>query len=947
MKLTLALILFSSIGICGTPQRVYLDSNEFLVGETVTVGIDPFVTPCLTFVPNVNNERFYIEFQGNVISLYLVAYSFTPCPGNGSSMREEFDIIPNDAGEYTLNVNWVGPQTSFPISPDDNFVFLESANFSVIRGQPVAVNIFDFKVLILLGIVIFLLALKTLKKLNKKITISCLILISSTGLVNSKEFHILIKHGEGAPTPENIVQQANTSPSPPGYLLSSFNEAPPNKVEYLISNRPTGKLLQIMNTDPDWSRSRLHRYLVVTYDESADANQILSNFENDVYVTHSGYVGDLTPRISSSNNNQILHNHNNKGGIQTDLDIESAWELSEGMGYIGAIDLGFEYSHPNLAAFDSGNYIGGNILDDHYQIDFAGNDLNVDENEPYDTQGFSTYEQCDLADGVDDNMATSYLIGHGTHVSGLLAGKDLGICKNCGLSMMKWTDNSFCDIDQPRGPTLYPIPSISAAVSGMESLSSTGIGVVNWSGGLGSPNEDFCPDSFGACDALDFMRSQNTLMVGAAGNYRSVLQFPASEAGTVAVGGLDENGIFWNESPANGDPYLFTDSSNCPPTRNGEEECGSNYSHNSIDQKTDVVTQARNVYSTFYTGGEYAYDIGCEDSSDGMPNDGFGFCTGTSMAAPQVAAILQLMRSAHPLLPNGTYNPNLNTGLINVLNSTSSRSEQNLGVNDFLGYGFPNPTKALGKILGKSNDQQIKTRLTPMFALHSNTEKNTVYSPFPQVAMAFLLKDLGYYDPDTSALLVNEFTNFWYNVNNYTFPSPRANFYVFTTNNHPSVNLKNMVPLRRMEKTINGNNRNDTYAVSETEIEDFHNNDGYNYAGIEGYIFPICLSEPGCVPFGAHKLYRVEDTVNFNHKLINLPKTDPPPPNSTKLGYVYPNIDTDGDGLIDGQEFVLGTSHTVQDTDGDGLNDGFEYPPAGVPFSDPLISDIIFEDGFE
>jgi len=155
-----------------------------------------------------------------------------------------------------------------------------------------------------------------------------------------------------------------------------------------------------------------------------------------------------------------------------------------------------------------------------------------------------------------------------------------------------------------------------------------------------------------------------------------------------------------------------------------------------------------------------------------------------------------------------------------------------------------------------------------------------------------------------------------------------------------------MLPLRRMDKTIVGNNRNDTYAVNDTEIQDFHDV-GYNLAGIEGYIYPTCFPEPGCIPFAAQKLYRVVDAVNFNHTLVNLPINDPAPANSTILGYVYPNVDTDGDGLIDGQELILGTSISMQDTDGDHTKDGVEYPAAGVPVSDPRVSDIIFADGFE
>ena len=65
------------------------------------------------------------------------------------------------------------------------------------------------------------------------------------------------------------------------------------------------------------------------------------------------------------------------------------------------------------------------------------------------------------------------------------------------------------------------------------------------------------------------------------------------------------------------------------------------------------------------------------------------------------------------------------------------------------------------------------------------------------------------------------------------------------------------------------------------------------------------------------------------------------------IGAGFLNFDFDGDGLTVGMEYLLGTADNNPDSDGDGLLDSFEYPPAGVPFSDTMISDIIFEDGFE
>ena len=46
------------------------------------------------------------------------------------------------------------------------------------------------------------------------------------------------------------------------------------------------------------------------------------------------------------------------------------------------------------------------------------------------------------------------------------------------------------------------------------------------------------------------------------------------------------------------------------------------------------------------------------------------------------------------------------------------------------------------------------------------------------------------------------------------------------------------------------------------------------------------------------------------------------------------NVDTDGDRLTDWEEFILGTSETLDDTDDDGMPDGWEYSYQLDPFFD-------------
>ena len=53
------------------------------------------------------------------------------------------------------------------------------------------------------------------------------------------------------------------------------------------------------------------------------------------------------------------------------------------------------------------------------------------------------------------------------------------------------------------------------------------------------------------------------------------------------------------------------------------------------------------------------------------------------------------------------------------------------------------------------------------------------------------------------------------------------------------------------------------------------------------------------------------------------------------LGYAYPIVDTDGDGLIDAFEDLIGTKPNNVDSDGDGIADGVELPQANLPVSDP------------
>ncbi len=779
-----------------------------------------------------------------------------------------------------------------------------------------------------------------------------------------KVFHILLSADEGAPTPAMVVAESFQSPPPPIPLLTAFTQFRPDSVDYIISERPIGDLANFVSEHPEWTLSRLYRYLVLYYDDSINELQVDAALTADPFIVGALFINNqFIPQLSTPStvlpNNTINRlSRGTPNSYLNDLGIPSAWELSEGSGYFGVTDTGIEVNHPAFKTFDdNGNYLGGNVLNGQYnQYDVAEGDFNVDEKQPVTIVPIK--QNCE--DPENPGFANPSFVGHGTHVAGIMAANnnvspENGICKNCSISVMKYVRHRSC---RPFGDE-FLFTSLSSdsrlpeyITDGFKILTSLGSGVINFSGGIENTVANYCDTidqsnrNYVFCEALTLLNHRNTLLVTSAGNNRQNIQFPANDSRAVAAGGTDANGLFWNESPGTGGPTSNNDPSTCPYAPSNIE-CGSTSSFLLAGSRTDVVTQAKDVHSLFYTGEEWNSFIGCTDASDGVANDGYGLCTGTSMSSPQTAAIMQLMRSTQPLLPNGDWNPSTLIGITNVLNATATLSQSGAGHDNHYGYGLPNARLALEKLLGTSNGILMKNRLTPMFVMHSSAQNNHVYTSFPQVATAFLLQNGSFYLPDTNVALVNEFTDFWYdhNLQNVPvqFPPPRAQFYVFTTNNNPFSGTKNLIPLRKMEKTVSGN-RNDTYAVSNAEIE-FYHSEGYSFGGIEGYILPFTQCFPvACV--GATRLYR-DETDNLNHKLV---ASNTAPPNSVMLGFVYLNQDSDGDGLIDGQEIILGTNILVADSDGDNLTDGQEYPPAGVPLSDPLISDItdvIFVNGFE
>jgi hypothetical protein len=140
---------------------------------------------------------------------------------------------------------------------------------------------------------------------------------------------------------------------------------------------------------------------------------------------------------------------------------------------------------------------------------------------------------------------------------------------------------------------------------------------------------------------------------------------------------------------------------------------------------------------------------------------------------------------------------------------------------------------------------------------------------------------------------------------------------------------------------------------------------GYNHRGRQGYLYPVCSPEPACLPPGTVRVMRqcnpvIDDCAVFPESQLSLwlsrGYTQPMFSGGvTVLGYAYPNVDSDGDGLVDGLEHVIGSNPFAADSNGNGTIDGLEFPQAGVSFSDPCSGantclrrpQEVFADGFE
>ena len=957
--------VFSPSALAFIDAPVLVTPSPIQVGQTVQISITAGECDAITSDPvQVTRNGSTIVMTVPMIESFFSDFCIYPT----GALTLDVGVFP--PGSYTLQVN----RSYFDERGLPTIALLGTLQFTVlasISAAPalgpaglisLALLLFFATIIFRRGSVLILLALTVAPFAGRAQNIS-----------NAAYLEVMLSAKQGAPSPSAVVSYYSPTKAPvgPPPLPSLGN---PQSVAYLLPRRATGDFLALINTYPNWVRSKLERFILVQYPSSTDLTNTVAALKADPNV-ESVHVPDASWQFSSASLVQFSVDSPDtpmSNGAQygrDDLNADGAWQIAGGYALVGDVDSGLYTAHPALQQFSSsGQYVGGNFVPaSSINIGFNGtssaytnwSDPNVDELFPLPADSTNVACNPNSLPAIPPSVA-----GHGTHVAGLVAANVLnnsfnlrGTCKHCGIAEVKMTYPVCLPVQRLVTQTYIA----SNFYNGIGILADSGVQVLNLSFGNTSTTyaNGYCATSTGitdpACIAIAHAAYRDTTVVASAGNNRSSIQFPANDSRILDAGGVQQNLAIWDLYP--------TCPSNPPETNgNAQAECGSAYQYFTGYPPQEVMASANQVLSTTYPNLDWNTHISCGDHYPPGAGGGAGWCTGTSMSAPQISGIVGILRSINPLVYTGgpTSQP---LGIRAVLASTTFEVQANSSYyNYMLGYGHPDAASAAMKLLGTVAGRKVLNRVTPLFRLYSSAAQDYADTTSPQLAIALMINQANNYQTQGSATPgYAHFPNT--GPDGPALSTPLAKVYLLTTEYTPQSNYPPLVPLYQMQKTLSGGHIDFMLVNNASDIEAAHNA-GYSLRTIQGYVYQSCTPEPSCIPPGAQTLYRKcnsagdcatflsSEAASFSTYTITYPTGSNP-----VLGYAYPNVDTDGDGLIDGMEYVIGTNPNSAHSDGNTSHqpDGVTYPQAGVPVGDPCLGSLagscpansIFKNGFE
>ena len=789
----------------------------------------------------------------------------------------------------------------------------------------------------------------------------------------NRVIELLLTTAPGAPTSEEVVAYYEHPNGPPP--IEGLKAESPKWAEHLLSKRAEGDFLAHLQQHPESVRARLERYLVVVYPDDADLADALAALRADPYVASASEPVAMQPSSVDLSQFSVGSTMPAIGGDygRIALNIDAAWQVAGGYALVANIDTGLDIDGVAFRQFSGGQFVGGNFVEvASYNVSGLGtapqipNGSTVDEREP------RTISSALCSPNGPSSIAPINA-GHGTHTAGLIAahGADDGVqgtCKHCGISAWKV---AYADCNYQTGNvelTWNP----TAAAAALAYVGDAGVQVANLSYGDASIQvANYCsnppPDTpnSATCDAIAHNTYRGVALVAASGNNRTFIQFPANDDRVIAVGGFQQDLSLWDESPGS--------TTNCPHASflppNLGLECGSSYGLTVNSPQQELIASAKAVRSTTYPGVNWVAELGCGDGFPGPGwGNGVGLCTGTSMSSPQVAGIVGLLKSINALVPVGGFPSTTMPTLRRVLATTTAQAQAQQPWEHHVGFGRPDAAAAARKMLGKVANVTIRNRVTPLFRLYSVGNKDFADTTSPQVAVAMMINQKFAYQPHAGAATVPGYSEFPHDPADGALAAPRAAAYVLTTEFKPRAEWPDLAPLYLMDRDFTNGQVDDFLLGTTTADLEYAHSLGYKIRNIQGYVFKPCSPEPACIPPSAQKLWRAcksadgdcaifleSERVNFE---LNGYTAAFPPGTAKRIGYAYPAIDTDHDGLPDGFEHVVGTSPTRSNSDNDGWPDAVEFPLAGVPGNDPCggpgsvgalycTANVIFRNGFD